>query len=111
MSNLSAEDFISWVNIEHAGSDTINNNDWSTCAIGCYLRSHGIEVNSHVGLVASAVMSNHYRAVSDFMDELEGVVTSATDIYGDAIDLAEYLNIGRADTYGDILDVLPKEYT
>lgn len=117
MSKLSVVDFIEWMNTEHAGSDKIDNDLWSSCAVGHYLHSKGIQIKAMPGLLSTLVIAEHSSEVSQFQHELEvtGTVELA-DPYqsmeeGEYLSLDEYLNLGIAETYGDLLDALPPEYT
>ena len=77
MTTLSREDFLEFCKAQ--GNRRINNRGWSTCAIGSYLKSKGIDVTDGRALVRDLVPEEHSIAVEAFMASFSSDVRFGLD--------------------------------
>ena len=89
---ITADGFLAFV-LTQTGS--IDNTSWSTCALGRYLESEGIEVTNYTGYIYDLVPIEHRELVKDFCQPYYFLDIGCRN-------LVELLNEGSFDTYEEL---------
>lgn len=98
MSTLTIIKFIKFVRSQ--GDKEINHSCWKTCAVGGYLKSEGIHVNSVDGHLPDIVSLTSRGKVLTFVTRLEAkLLPCGTSLY-------DYLNYLDDGTYSDIIEAI-----